>query len=71
MRQTEPLQYLPFMGISPIQHNECAMPGCSNTFQVTDGVAFEGKNNGVVHIYFFCSFECYLDGLPVECCGHG
>lgn len=71
MRSTEPLQYLPQMGISPLQVRECALTGCTNVFQVINGVAFAGRAEGQteVHMHFFCCYECYLSAIPLNCCG--
>lgn len=68
MRATDPAQFLLKLGILRSQMQKCAMPRCSKTFAASDGVAFEGENKYGVHIFFFCSYECYLQGLPVKCC---
>ncbi len=69
MRMHEALLYLPIRGISPLARTECSMPGCSAKFIIANGVAFPGTSGGEeVSMFFFCSEECYLAGIPTATC---
>lgn len=70
MRMTDPMNYLPKLGLTSDHARECSMPSCSNVFLAREGFAFEGcnTNTGEVHIYFFCSDVCYLTHVPLQCC---
>ncbi len=69
MRTTDAGQYLPFLGLKPIQLCECAGPNCNQRFVAENGVAFQGQCDGEIHIYLFHNFACYLETIPPECCG--
>jgi hypothetical protein len=71
MRPTDPLQYLPQRNISPLETSRCASPECTKKFTVAHGVAFPWQNPDQRRpsMYFFCSYDCFLRGVPREVCG--
>ena len=74
MATTDTVAYLPFINarrkaepLTPLDVIECA--ACPTYFQIYKGFAFEAQNNGELLIGFFCSSQCFLRVIPVNCCG--
>ena len=65
---TDALQYLPHMGLDPLQVVGCATPTCRNSFALASGFAIEAIVENEVSIVFFCSAGCYLNEVPLNCC---
>ncbi len=66
MRAHEAMLYLPFRGIDSRTRTTCSASQCDNKFIVANGYAFPGTSGGEdVHIFFFCSEECYLNAVPI------
>jgi hypothetical protein len=68
MTTTDALKYLPQMGLHPLKVVGCAAAKCQNSFALANGFAVEaivGERNS---IGFFCSADCYLNEIPLNCC---
>ena len=69
MTTTDALKYLPQMALDPLQVVECAATKCENSFARVNGFAIEATVGEIVSIVFFCSAGCYLNEIPLNCCG--
>ena len=47
----------------------CAAAKCQNTFTPANGFATEAIIEERISIALFCSADCYLNEIPVCCCG--
>jgi hypothetical protein len=60
--------YVRPMGLNPKAVYECV--ACNNRFTTETGCAFPAtRQDGEVHIFFFCSTLCFLNAMPLEACG--
>jgi hypothetical protein len=69
MTTTDALKYLPQMGLDPLKVVGCAAENCPNSFALANGFAVKaivGERNSIA---FFCSAGCYLNEIPLNCCG--
>jgi hypothetical protein len=62
-------QYLPHMGLDPLRVVGCAKLNCRNSFVLANGFAVEAIVGEKASVAFFCSAGCYLNEVPVDCCG--
>lgn len=72
---SEPTQYLPFLNkragvaYTPDTIIKCCV--CPTPFRVKDGFAIAASHNGSPIIGLFCTAVCFLQAVPLECCGRG
>jgi hypothetical protein len=60
--------YVKPMGLNPNAVYECV--ACDNHFTAEQGSAFPAiRQDGEVHMFFFCSPLCFLNALPTQACG--
>ncbi len=69
MTTTDALKYLPQMGLDPLQVVGCAAVSCESSFALANAFAIEAFDGERVAIAFFCSAACYLNEIPLYCCG--
>jgi hypothetical protein len=68
MTTTDALKYLPLMGLNPLQVVGCPAAQCKKSFALANGFAIEAVVGETVSIAFFCSADCYLHEIPLNCC---
>ena len=66
MRMHEALLFLPHMQVDPMLRVAC--PSCKKSFTLARGITVQATNNGDPITAFFCSEECLLAYVPVNCC---
>jgi hypothetical protein len=69
MTTIDALKYLPQMGLDPLQVVGCAAARCENSFALANAFAIEAIVGERASIAFFCSAGCYLNEIPLNCCG--